>query len=405
VGNQAALSVATSAGGKARHQRGNAYYLRVVLPLHHPSRSRFPHGRVVKSLGVTSLRDAQAKALLVRAEILHGVQLRQPLSIQAAPPTVATQAPRLRDVYLRWCDARRRGGDSLRACERALRHYEAVCGDPQLDQLTAAHGDRFRAWLLTDNTSEKTARDRLMWIKALMRYAQFDLGLLKTQPWSSLDIKVRDKARRRPWTQEELQTLFNHPIWSTGTPSHLAKAGGAASYWIPLLALYTGARCSELCQLNREDVKPVDGVPCIRISDTDDHQQVKSAAGRRLVPLHSELLRLGFFDYVATLPEGRLWPELPLRKEKPGGFFSAYFSSLRDSLGISREAVLHGLRHNVRTQLADSGLSETLIDRLMGHESGGSVGARVYTHIGAERLQAGINRLEFPTAKIVKMRR
>ena len=54
----------------------------------------------------------------------------------------------LRDVFDRWSIAKRRPVDTVAACGRALRHFEARTGNPPVRELTPDHGDRFRAWLL-----------------------------------------------------------------------------------------------------------------------------------------------------------------------------------------------------------------------------------------------------------------
>lgn len=172
------------------------------------------------------------------------------------------------------------------------------------------------------------------------------------------------------------------------------KAGGLAAYWVPLLGLYTGARCSELCQLLVHDIDTNAAVPTIRITDEGEGQNVKSEAGHRTIPIHSELIRLGFLDYVNSVEGQKLWPDLPQREGKPGGYFSQWFGELRKSLGIPKPIVFHSFRHTVRSQLSTARVSEIIIDRLLGHEVQGSVGASVYTHIDINALKDAIESLD-----------
>ena len=71
--------------------------------------------------------------------------------------------------------------------------------------------------------------------------------------------------------------------------------------WAALLGLYTGARASEVGQLLTVDVAAVDGVPAIRITDDGEDQKLKTEASNRVVPIHADLLALGFLDYVDSL--------------------------------------------------------------------------------------------------------
>jgi site-specific recombinase XerD len=385
-------------------RRGGAYYVRVLIPEGHPLRHRHPCGRVVQSLGACSHREAHVKALGKRLEVLGHVAPPvpatpkvSPAAVPAAPPpaSASPETHRLRDIYRRWASAKRRSADTLAACERALKLYEGHTGDPAVTALTRAQGDAFRAWLLSQPTSTKTAHDRLTWVKSLLKFAQQDLGVLPQNPWTGLDIASQPAVRRRPWTQAELSTLFAHEIWSKGRLPSTPKAGGAAAYWLPILALYTGARCSELCQLRVADVHVDVNPPVIHITDGGQGQRVKTQAAHRIVPIHSELIRLGFLEYVKSLNGESLWPTLPQRKNKPGGYFSAYFGELRQSLGLAPQVVFHSFRHTVRSQLVERGIAETVIDRLLGHESAGSIGARVYTHVATSQLRAAIESLHF----------
>jgi integrase len=233
----------------------------------------------------------------------------------------------------------------------------------------------------------------LNWIKSLLKYAAQDLELIPKSPWVGLDIKSKTTASRQVWSTDWLQKLLGHEIWQNGQLPKDKKAGGLAAYWIPLLALYTGARCSELCQLLVQDIDTTGHVPLIKITDQGEGQHVKTTASVRTIPIHSELIRLGFLEYASFQKSTSLWPDLPLRYGKPGSFFSQWFGSFRQSLDVPDTLVFHSFRHTVRTSLTRSFVPEPIIDRLLGHESQGSIGARVYTHPQIEQLTQAIETL------------
>ena len=110
--------------------RGGAYYLRVVLPLHHPLLDRYKSGKVVSSLGRCSHREAIRLGTIKRAEILWGesfhpkrVDIATDIKLyqRATPDTVKLV---LRDVYDLWVKASRRTADSIAACNRAVKLFE-----------------------------------------------------------------------------------------------------------------------------------------------------------------------------------------------------------------------------------------------------------------------------------------
>lgn len=59
------------------------------------------------------------------------------------------------------------------------------------------------------------------------------------------------------------------------------------------------------------DVKQQDGTWFLNITDEgDDAKSVKTIAARRKVPVHPQLIQLGFLDFVASRRQGvRLFPD------------------------------------------------------------------------------------------------
>ncbi|MEN3033287.1 hypothetical protein, partial [Chromobacterium amazonense] len=81
--------------------------------------------------------------------------------------------------------------------------------------------------------------------------------------------------------------------------------------WAALLGLYTGARAGEVGQLFTLDVKEEEGIPCIRFTDEGEDQRLKTDVSNRVVPLHPDLIKLGFLDYVAERRESGDWRLFP----------------------------------------------------------------------------------------------
>ena len=382
--------------------RGSKYYMRVVLPLDHPLRAIRQSGKIVLSLNTSEYRSALVEGLNKRAQILTGDYLA--LNSMLTPskrierPTEPHQS--LRDLHIQWVESHSASKDSDQACLRAVKLFEKHIGYFPLSQISRKMGDEFRVWLLKQSTSSKTARDRLVWIKGLLNYASIELELIPRNPWRGIEIKARTESPRQPWNEEWLTRLLNHSIWNGGYLPKKRKAGGPAGYWLPLIALYTGARCSELCQLNTKDITQSNGIWIISISDSELEQNLKSQSSKRKVPIHRELIRLGILEYLQTIQEGSVWPELPKRTGKSGGYFSQYFSEFRTEIGAPKNMDFHSFRHLARTNLLNGGVSETIIDTLLGHSISGSIGAKVYTHTTNQILNEAINKLPIYTQKI-----
>lgn len=328
-------------------------------------------------------------------------------------PTAAQSAAgltSLRDILSQWLEADPKSRDTEQAASRALSLAEECLGSLlYVQQVTRAQGNTFKAWLQHPDrhTQPKTAKDRLMYVNALLAFATQEPEVIPKNPWQGLHIVVPEEVTRVPWTDQQLQTLFSQPLHqSYAIPPEERSGGGPAAYWIPIIGIYTGARIGELAQLRVSDITETDGIPVIRITDEGEGQRVKTTGSRRSLPIHSELIRLGLLDYAEGLrqenPDGSLWPLLQTPK-----LMSAWFGRYRKSIpGLEGKWLdFHSLRHTVRTRLAKAGVAEKTIDAITGHVDGGSTGRRVYTHLDMEDLQQAIEQLSYDSVSFPRVYR
>lgn len=277
--------------------------------------------------------------------------------------------------------------------------YEEATGNPPINELTRAQGVGFRAWLLAKGGASSTAADRLDYVKGFLNFACQELEAIPKNPWAGLSIDFTTESPRRPWSTEQLQTLSRQSLYTSYAPPKAWRAGQDAAYWVPLLGLFTGARIGELAQLRTADVETIDGVLVLRITDEAEGATVKTSAGHRVVPVHEELKRLGFLEYVEAIRqegEPALWPAIKHRKGKPGAYLSQWFGDFRRSINEAALPDFHSFRHTVRSRLASQGVGDPMIDVLVGHEVKGSTGARTYTHRTTADLKQALDRLNYP---------
>ncbi|MDQ0564981.1 hypothetical protein GRI55_09485 [Erythrobacter citreus] len=147
--------------------------------------------------------------------------------------------------------------------------------------------------------------------------------------------KVSPKTSRPVWTVAHLECLFSAPLWNGGGGNlhRLDENAGSevyhdAAYWLPLLLYYTHATVNEIGGLRVDEVHIGDIVPNLEIKNNDVRAEDGVEGGEknvnrgRIIPLHGELLRLGFSDYVEAIrSEGHreLFPELYLNGARVGG--------------------------------------------------------------------------------------
>ncbi|MBT8521123.1 tyrosine-type recombinase/integrase [Polynucleobacter paneuropaeus] len=386
-------------------QRGSSHYLRVVLPINHELQKQYKSGKIILSLGSCSYREAVTLGTIKRAEILGLITPAQKTTAEQTPIKRTPTAYYLRDIYQRWRESKPRSSDAINSCMRALVLFEEHTKNPTLQELTRAQGDSFRAWLQQPerNTTSKTARDRLTWIKSLLKYAYRELEIINRHPWEGIEIHSQTTQKRRPWEISELNTLFSNELFISRQIPKDWRCGGDAAYWLPILAIFTGARLSELAQLKSSDIALDCEIPTISISNLGVGQQVKTEAAIRKIPVHSELIRLGFLDYVKNAgiaDDSQLWHKLKFRKNKPGGNFSNWFGEFRKVLDLPQGLDFHSFRHGVRSELAENDVPEPTIDAIMGHEIKGSTGAKIYSHRTTASIKAAIELIKYRGLKL-----
>lgn len=119
----------------------------------------------------------------------------------------------------------------------------------------------------------------------------------------SKKARVARSAKANPeYMPHQLQRLF--------APEHY-QFNLAHHFWPPLIALFTGGRRREIAQLLVHDFRVIDGIPAISIDDLgDEDKEIKSAASKRIIPVHPELISLGLLDYVDDVKALNLGDEL-----------------------------------------------------------------------------------------------
>lgn len=186
------------------------------------------------------------------------------------------------------------------------------------------------------------------------------------------------------FTIEQLKKVFAAPLYMgcEDDGRGFAKPGKnvvrRGRFWVPLIALFHGLRLNEICQLYTQDVRTLEGElvlevrPFLDNGETHD-KRLKNKASTRTVPVHPELLKMGFAEFVEERrkdPQSdRLFPELRAAR-KSGSYadiFSKWFTGfLVNALGEKPRATFHSLRHGWRDALREADVSEERVNKLGG---------------------------------------
>ncbi|MDD2466887.1 MAG: tyrosine-type recombinase/integrase [Desulfobulbus sp.] len=174
-------------------------------------------------------------------------------------------------------------------------------------------------------------------------------------------IKEAKKAneRRDMLTSDDLAVLFNPAQFQ-------AAADQPFKFWVPLIALYTGARQNEIASLDGKDVCQVHGVWCFRFITAKQKEYTE-----RIVPIHSRLREWGIIEFSKGRHE-KLFPELDHGRDGYGQAVSKWWARFRRRCNLTdiRNKDFHSLRHTFSTMLYRAGVVPMLISELDGHMTG-----------------------------------
>jgi len=178
------------------------------------------------------------------------------------------------------------------------------------------------------------------------------------------DKNPQDKVD--PFTDEDLIKLFESPEYR----EH--KFTRNYYYWVPLIALYTGARLNEICQLHLVDIKPCKDLYVFNFNESEEDQSIKNSSSIRVVPIHSKLIDLGLITYVNELKlknEIRLFPEIKRGKNNYGDGVSKWYSRYmkKHDAKEGRNKVFHSFRHTVINHLKQKQVTKEIVAAIVGH--------------------------------------
>lgn len=238
------------------------------------------------------------------------------------------------------------------------------------------------------------------------------LGYLTSNPADKVKIKKlkgrcgtgqEEDDSRKPFTDEDLIHILNGYIYH-GDYDVAPRKLFDAHFWVPLIAMYTGMRVGEICQLQISDIH-TEGMrwhgrvfkqPYIQVCAEHESQRVKNQNATRKVPIHHRLIEVGFLDYVELRrreargnADQRLFRHMRYESHsKWGRVITRWFNGDGEQKAdgykhrvLDQQAldgkVFHSYRHTVidifRSTLGSAG--KPITSALVGHEEQGSSAA------------------------------
>jgi integrase len=382
------------------------------------------------------------KALLMRllesfAKATQDMRDRQRGQVIPTPPKPAAMStamtyslgatPTITEVHGMWAKEHLAGGGPEKTVTDFLTHvrrFAELHGDMPIGEITKAHVRDYKDAMLRlparltsklkgmtvpkvleyaakhpdiQTLSPRTVNDKSLGaIGAVLGWAE-ENAYIEHNPASRVKVKGAKVSStvRLPYTVEDMNEIFQWSVHANG--ERPVGGAGVAAYWMPLIAIFTGARREEIGQLSVEDIKEERGVIYFDMTNVNDGQRRKTESSKRRVPIHSQLIKLGLLPYANEVGKGYLFPLLKDAKGQRTEAFGKWWRRYTRKNGIPDPLkVFHSFRHAAKDGFREGGVEEQISDALTGHApmtEGRKYGSDAYP---ITRLKEGIEMLAYP---------
>jgi integrase len=219
--------------------------------------------------------------------------------------------------------------------------------------------------------ASSTVKTNLMAPRTFLSWAAKRKHIVLQIPINTLACEIEDiktESTRRAFTPDELKILFQDNPAPENYTTGFAKP---IDYWTPFIALYTGCRIMEICQLYTDDIKLVKSLSgdtehwCFDINEDFDKNLKGGVLSKRQIPIHPLLIEAGFLDYV----------DVQRRKGKQRlfdgkiNYQSKSFANYSELAGVTDpNTTFHSFRHTFCTHLTNKFTPTEVLIALSGHQ-------------------------------------
>jgi len=297
--------------------------------------------------------------------------------------------------------------DARKFCDTSRKIPRAMPGTirekPLRDQIAWAEANK------AERIGPSSVNKHLSMIGSLLDWVHNHTELLDHLPdWRNPfdGINVHDSRtqddKRVAYSPGDLEKIFSSTF--------MRRPQFPEDYWLPVLAIFTGARMEELGQLDVADVRREGKVDFLALTEFDTAgrrtKKLKNKSSERDIPIHPRLIELGFLRYVEErrrAGDAKVFPRLraDIRGKLTHNANTRINRALADIIPDKRKR-FHSFRHAFKSELVRRLITEQRQKLLMGHGRG-NVGDTVYIHKETllEVLQSDIRKI-FPDLKIAQ---
>jgi integrase len=226
--------------------------------------------------------------------------------------------------------------------------------------------------------------------------------------------KKEERKKREPFSPEDLVKILNPKTYLNWTIDYKKISSnqyttfkttknvklGTPYYWSFLVGIFSGMRTNETSQLRIDDIVKEGNVWMIIIDETEG-KRVKTTSSIRKVPVHPQLISLGFIKYVEILKSNgvdRVFPELTKERDGYSSKISRHYNEkFLQSVGVWKKnvKVLYSTRHTFINRCYNKGVDRDIIKQIVGHEPDFTMDVYGGNPFTPQQLYQGISKVTY----------
>jgi integrase len=305
---------------------------------------------------------------------------KEPLLAQAAPITDDLPPVPIWDLFAAYVASRELIGFQRDGGKRQKSVIKSLVAFVKHQDARRLKRSDIRAWrddLMTKKSAKTVSDIYLSAIRSMLKWAVENERLPENVAETVRQPKGKRVMKREiGYTDAEALAIlrasssYESPVGIGGVREHVATR--AAKRWVPLLCAFTGARVAEMTQLRKEDIRQEGSIHVLRI--TPDAGTVKSG-GYRDVPLHQQVIDLGFLEFIASASDGPIFnrsqsADLKVQRKSANRVGTDICEWLQANNLVPKGLMPnHAFRHRFKTTGRELGVSDRVLDAICGHTS------------------------------------
>ena len=257
-----------------------------------------------------------------------------------------------------------------------INNFVRWTGNSDIKEITKRNaGDYVTHLRESKNPAPATLRNTIFDISSLFTWAE-GRGYIDSNPFQKINLPSSSKSpkKRFPWNNEQLMMFLK------------SKNTGRNEFIATVIAMYSGMRLGEICDLQNKDVHN----RCFHVKEG------KTRSAARVIPIHPVIKPI--IDNLKDTSEN----EYLIKGIKNGGYdskrswnFQKKLTRLRQKLKTPEGLNFHTLRNTFATRMENLGIPTNHLNKLLGHKNN-NISLDVYSAgLAIEPLVESINKLTF----------